>query len=409
MEKMINYKYSFIAFVLLLFAPGFTYAQQTPLRTKQIYKTTYVAAPFIFSGIVLYSPGKRFQDLRDEFTPHLSGNFDDYFQYSSTLMLYGIKIGGVKGGSSWGRLLTTHALSAVTMAALVKGIKYAVKEPRPDGKRDDGFPSGHTALAFMSANMVHHEYGLTKSPWYSIGAYSLATATAISRVMNNKHYLHDALLGAGIGILSTELGYLFSDLIFKERGVLMGNRDFGTFDIERPTSYIGMTIGFNKLLNTISITSSVKLRSSWGSTSGVEGAYYFNKNWGLGANAAVYTAKTSIVRGNFNITGPPLTWYNIGAGPHYSAPVTSSCRVGGKLIANYSGLLERSFNDYTISSSKGFNLTAGLFADRYITQGMVIKLYTNLEKTFFRDSRFDLFNVVMGASVNLDLGILRKN
>lgn len=420
---MIKYKFSLITVMLLFFTAGTIYPQNATmqkmflkhqqlldtLKTKNIHKTTYVAAPFILSGIVLYNSGKKFQDLRDEFAPKFSRGWDDYIQYSSTLMLYGIKIGGIKGRSSWRRLLTTHALSAVTMAVLVNGIKYTVQEPRPNGHGNDSYPSGHTALAFMSANMVHHEFGLTISPWYSIGAYSLATATAIMRGLNNKHYLPDVVLGAGIGILSTELGYLFSDLIFREKGILMPNKDFGFVDIDRPTSFVGLTIGFNKLLNNIPITSSVKLRSSWGNTSGVEGAYYFNKHWGFGANASVYTAPTNVVLGNSSFTGPDLAWYSIVVGPYYSIHVTNFCRFGGKLNAGYSRLLERNFNDYTIASTKGLNLATGIFIEQHITQGMLIKLYANLEKTFFGESRFNLFNVVSGASVSLDLGVVGGN
>ena len=68
----------------------------------------------------------------------------------------------------------------------------------------------------MAATMLHKEYG-PRSPWYSIAGYSMATVTGVSRMLNNKHWFSDVLVGAGIGILSVELGYLFADLIFKER------------------------------------------------------------------------------------------------------------------------------------------------------------------------------------------------
>ncbi|MEN6617962.1 MAG: phosphatase PAP2 family protein [Rikenellaceae bacterium] len=416
---MIRYKYLLITAVILFFADGEVFSQQAPLqraivkrlqyldtlKTTQLYKTTHVAAPFILSGIILYTPGRRFQDLRNGFAPEFSVKGDDYFQYLPTMMLYSIKAGGIKGKSSWGRMLTTHALSAVTMVALVSGIKYTVKEPRPDKSADKGFPSGHAALAFMSANMVHHEYGLTRSPWYSVGAYSLATATSVIRILNNKHYIHDALLGAGMGILSTELGYYFSGLIFKNRGVLMSNKYFGEINVDRPSSFIGFTLGFNKIFNTIPITSTVNLKSTWGTTSGIEGACYFNNRWGLGAALTANSSPSKVVRGNFSLSGPSVNWYTIAAGAYYSAPVTKSGRLGGKVAVGYSSLLENSFNDYTIASSEGFSLSGGVFFEQHITQGMLVKLYTNVEKTFFNYNKFDLFNFVSGASVNLDLRV----
>lgn len=375
------------------------------LKKTRLYRTAYVAAPFIVSGIILYTPGKRFQDLRNGFAPDFHSRTDDYTQYIPTAMLYGLKASGVKGRSSWDRLFATHALSTVTMAILVNGIKYTVNEKRPDQSTNSGFPSGHTALAFMSANMVHHEYGLTRSPWYSIGAYSIATTTAVIRVLNDKHYLQDALLGAGIGILSTELGYYFSDLIFKKRGLLLPNIDYSDTDAGTPCSFIGMTLGFNKTLNLIPVTSTVNLMSTWGTSSGIEGAYYLNKNWGIGGSLTANSSPTQVVRGNFRFSGPHINWYTLSAGPCYSFPVTRTGRLGGKIAAGYTGLIENSFNGYTITASKGVSLSGGVFAEQHITQGLFFKLYANMEKTFFNQNRYNFLNMVSGASVNIDLGI----
>jgi membrane-associated phospholipid phosphatase len=51
------------------------------------------------------------------------------------------------------------------------------------------------------------EYG-DKNIWYSIGPYTVATGVGAMRVMNNRHWVSDVLVGAGIGILSTNLAYL---------------------------------------------------------------------------------------------------------------------------------------------------------------------------------------------------------
>ena len=62
-----------------------------------------------------------------------------------------------------------------------KEVKHSANVTRPDGSNNHSFPSGHTAMAFMAATMLHKEYGTTRSPWYSIGGYTVATATAVSR------------------------------------------------------------------------------------------------------------------------------------------------------------------------------------------------------------------------------------
>jgi len=79
--------------------------------------------------------------------------------------------------------------------------------PRPDTGAPDSFPSGHTAQAFAAATFMHKEYG-KQNIWYSIGAYSLATGIGAFRIMNNRHWVSDVLVGAGIGIFSTNMAYL---------------------------------------------------------------------------------------------------------------------------------------------------------------------------------------------------------
>ena len=44
---------------------------------------------------------------------------------------------------------------------------------------------------------------------------------------NNRHWLSDVLTGAGIGILSTELGYYLADRLFKEKGITVFRKTCG--------------------------------------------------------------------------------------------------------------------------------------------------------------------------------------
>ena len=147
-------------------------------------------------------------------------SIDDYTQFFGPAMVVGLKIGGVEGRSDWPRLLASSALSYGIMAAFVNGIKYTAKEMRPDGSTANSWPSGHTATSFVGATILHKEYGLTRSPWYSVAGYGVATATGVMRVLNNRHWISDVMSGAGLGILSTELGYAFADLMFKGKGLL---------------------------------------------------------------------------------------------------------------------------------------------------------------------------------------------
>ena len=70
------------------------------------------------------------------------------------------------------------------MFPLTRGLKTLFKVQRPDSSKPNSFPSGHTTTAFMTATMLHKEYGYL-SPWVTVGAYSCATATGIMRMANN--------------------------------------------------------------------------------------------------------------------------------------------------------------------------------------------------------------------------------
>lgn len=96
--------------------------------------------------------------------------------------------------------------SEAIMLAIVFPLKYLTKVERPDGSDNQSFPSGHTAEAFVAATVVYREYRY-KSVWYGIGAYALASTVGAYRMINNRHWQSDVLVGAGIGIMSTNLVY----------------------------------------------------------------------------------------------------------------------------------------------------------------------------------------------------------
>lgn len=74
-------------------------------------------------------------------------------------------------------------------------LKQVVGQRRPDSDNRRSFPSGHTTTAFAFASVIAMEH-----EWYwGTAAYAMATVTAISRIHDNAHYLHDVVAGATIG------------------------------------------------------------------------------------------------------------------------------------------------------------------------------------------------------------------
>lgn len=162
------------------------------------YRMTFIAAPLIVGGAVMSVYDTDFRRLRNGYVKSFHHDYDDYLQYAPAAVMLGLKAFGVKGRSSWGRMLVSDAFSVGLMAAAVNSLKYSFRVMRPDGSTRNSFPSGHTATVFMTATMLHKEYG-HRSPWYSIGAYTVATVTGVTRQLNNRHWMSDVMVGAGIG------------------------------------------------------------------------------------------------------------------------------------------------------------------------------------------------------------------
>ena len=273
---------------------------------------TFVGVPLFAAGWIIKSEKKNFrQDYNNTHSnTRLLTNFktsiDNYTQYFGPAMTVGLKAAGVEGRSDWPRLLVSSALSYGIMAGFVNSIKYTAKEMRPDGSTANSWPSGHTATSFVGATILHKEYGLTRSPWYSVAGYGMATATGVMRILNNRHWISDVMSGAGIGILSTELGYAFSDLIFKNKGLLRNdhegfsdNPSFFSIGMGLGWGLKGLSFGVDDLVyaedaEDEDIIDPFHVDFHTASVVDAEGAYFFNKYIGVGGRLRVraMTAKS---------------------------------------------------------------------------------------------------------------------
>ena len=92
-------------------------------------------------------------------------------------------------------------LLTVPMAAF--GLSARPDSLSRDSNAPGSFPSGHTATAFMGAELIRREYG---NAW-GAGAYLLAGGIGFLRIYNDRHWLGDVLAGAGFGILAANIAY----------------------------------------------------------------------------------------------------------------------------------------------------------------------------------------------------------
>ncbi|MDR2917056.1 MAG: phosphatase PAP2 family protein [Tannerella sp.] len=147
-------------------------------------------------------------DIEHEINKHVNHSYeiDDYFEYGLPVVAYGLGfIPGVSKHNFRDRTLVM-ATSFLFMKGSVELLKATVPVERPHGD-ERSFPSGHTAVTMMSAHFMYKEYK-DCSPWIGIGGYAVATATGVFRMLNDAHWFSDVIMGAGIGMLSTEIGYM---------------------------------------------------------------------------------------------------------------------------------------------------------------------------------------------------------
>ena len=94
--------------------------------------------------------------------------------------------------------LTSYAV----MITLVGTTKALTAMTRPDGG-EHSFPSGHTASAFLGAELVRLDYGNA----YGTAAYAIAITTGFLRIYNDRHWLSDVVCGAAAGIFSAHVAH----------------------------------------------------------------------------------------------------------------------------------------------------------------------------------------------------------
>ena len=214
---------------MILFLPLFCCGQTDSLRYSQVQirqsqfpnvilrKDLITPISLMTFGVVsIRNPYLKNQNtyIRNELQENIRYKFpiDDYTQYLNTAAFLGLSYLGIPAKHNLKQRLFTGAVSHAIMAGAVNIMKSSIPIVRPDYSADNSFPSGHTATAFVGAELMWQEYR-DKSIWYGVAGYAVATGTGFFRMYNNKHWLTDVAMGAGVGILSTKIAYWMLPLI----------------------------------------------------------------------------------------------------------------------------------------------------------------------------------------------------
>jgi membrane-associated phospholipid phosphatase len=205
-----------ILLLLLVCEATYVSAQMTTdslhiLSHRIQFKTIRIPLLLLGAGIIATTDNEvldkwEVDELRLRIAPNFHTHADNYLQYAPIAAVYRLRIAGVKAKHDFANQTALLVKSELLMSATVFALKHISSADRPGTETETSFPSGHTAQAFVAATVLHKEYG-KDHPWISVAGYATATCVGALRILNNKHWISDVLVGAGIGMLSTNLVY----------------------------------------------------------------------------------------------------------------------------------------------------------------------------------------------------------
>ena len=210
--------YLLVCLILLNFS---LFGQKDSIRIKQTKQKSFLKqsiVPFSLIGaglIINFSNGaigkENLQEQIQNTFPDFNTNAEDFFLFVPTLTMYTADIFKVKSKNSAFDQTKYLTIALLANNLITFGLKATTNMERPNGEDNQSFPSGHASNAFVMATALHHEF-IDTNVWLAYSGYLFATTTAVFRVLNNKHWVSDVLVGAGLGIIITDLVYRLEPL-----------------------------------------------------------------------------------------------------------------------------------------------------------------------------------------------------
>ncbi|MDR3653262.1 MAG: phosphatase PAP2 family protein [Paludibacter sp.] len=193
------------------------------LHSRYVHESIVPVSLALGSATIIAIPGlKQYLQTRlmwnNDQLPGYINLGDDYIRYAPAVAAYALSAFGMKSQHRFIDRSVILAVSYIASDFVVYNVKKLAKSPRPSGRTtsSDGYslPSQHAAMSFVAATFLDHELGYI-SPWISVGGYLTASYVAYARVARNAHWTSDVLMGAAVGIITTNAAYWAYDGVMK--------------------------------------------------------------------------------------------------------------------------------------------------------------------------------------------------
>lgn len=310
-------------------------------------------------------------------TPSFSYKADEVLRFVPAMALVGMKAWGVESRTQkWSELIVRSAASTGIMGLSVEATKRLVGRVRPDGSDDRSFPSGHSAAAFLTASLFAKEYGHL-SPWYSVGAYGVATSTAMLRRINDHHWMGDVMVGAGIGILSTELAYALGDIFYKTDK----KKTLQCAHVDEGTTWVGVYTNYLFPHALAGEVAGNHVRSRMGFSAGMEVNHFFIPYFGVNGRMGITTSQMEMKmgRGDYKVCEEPLDHVTIAVGPCWSIGLGKGFDAGAHLVGGYGLYPQSTLANIKLEASQGWGCEGGLSLGYTTRKGVHLGVKANYQ------------------------------
>ena len=277
------------------------------------------------------------QSMRDDWMPTWVSQEDngwlvDGAQYVPMVFPWTMKAIGQPTRSGWGRMAVSQVVGVVTMAGSVELLKRTVADTRPDATNNRSFPSGHTAWSFLGATMIERELGW-RSPWYTFGGYTFASAMAMQRVVDCRHFPVDVAGGAVIGVVAGHLGYFIGDKIFGTRQL---ENKYNAYSVnDENNMFLSLETGMSFNLTEFSL-SEYKLSREPSLNIGVKCGVPFGNFWGASVGLLMRSTPIffeSTLCGRTFVA--PENAIGVEVSPYYRTQLSSRFSINGEVGVGY--------------------------------------------------------------------------
>ncbi|MBQ6965955.1 MAG: phosphatase PAP2 family protein [Bacteroidaceae bacterium] len=335
--------------------------EEMQLKREMSFRTDGTLA--VVRGLLLSWTDHHFMKHSAQFEPKGDVcNWRDYAVGGMPLLAnWTLKAAGVKSRSKLERMLTANAMAFGISFGVSEALKHSVSETRPDLSNNHSFPSGHASFAFVSATILSREYGYI-SPWITMGSYVTAAGTELLRVKHNKHWMSDLYMGAGIGVMSTNLAYFLTDKIFGADAI--NKPEVRRRDIMRLLNFNAKPSGVSLVTGTEIGNRKIHfddatVKSGAAISAGADVTWHLSSQFALELMTRVVDAQVKVFPTGQNAddlyTGGQLDIYHIDVAAKYAYPMGLSRRMGARAFVG-----TRILNGTTLSQVLTTNSTSTL-------------------------------------------------